>query len=309
MYKIASDFLSGVISTQPKQLEHKDLFYILTNFRSHDVYPDELLKNKNFFYLYIIHKIPFDLNVLKLLPSQYHECVSKIEAWNYYLKTGIVLKDIPLIFENKKSILVPNPIKQGIDENSMNADQIDVFDYQMNKNTKYKGVSFYSGGYPTPGMLSFENPATLPLILSSNKTIEFFNFLSFYNPQPNETVAWVSPKEKTLEQIKLNIPDVLVFEANSFFTTKEEYVLAYVLCRKKLIIIRDTSRQDLIKKWLVSPVVSIASIVVPVVSTVSQVLENVETNVPDVFQTTLPVGDPTLSQIPPIKKTIWTTRS
>lgn len=247
-YRIASDFLTGVVSSStPKNLEAKDLFYVLTNYRRKENYDETLLKNPNLFFLYIVYKIPFDLDVLKLLPDSYATCVRKIEIWNHYLKTGFILDDIPHLFDKKKSIMV-NRLKTG---NDMNADSVDIIQYITNKK-KFKHCGFYSGGIPLPGMLSFE-VKNLPII-PFEKTVEFLDFLLCYIPSNKETFAWVSDKELTLEEVKLNLPDVLIFEAAPFLTTKQEYLLAYVLCRKKLIILKESKeRIQEIKSWFAVP--------------------------------------------------------
>jgi hypothetical protein len=243
-YKLASDFLTGVITEQKTKLEHKDLFYVLTNYRKKDKYPEELLLNTNLFYLYIIHKIPFDLNILKLLPESYNDTVQKIITWNTYLHCGKINADIPHIFQNGKSLLIPRDIKQGYD---CDADTIDVIHYMANK-SKYRDVLFYSGGMPLPGMLSYE--VSRLSIVPQVKEVEFVEFLVYY-PEPH---VWVSSTTNTLEEVKLlraeARPDILIYEASPYITTKQEYQLAYVLCRKKLIIIKDTKRQNQIKQWL-----------------------------------------------------------
>jgi hypothetical protein len=270
-----------------------------------------LLQNTNFFYLYLVFKIPFDVNVMRLLPPPYADCVVKMETWNHYLKTGVVLNDIPLLFENKKSVLITKQIKQaslmGSTSNMRDADQVDVLDYLTNK--KYKTCEFYSGGFPFPGMLSYEIAQclgqTLPL-LQKTKVVEFVPSLAIYVPQ-NETVAWVSPKEKTIEEVKLNPPDVLIFEASPYVTTKQEYLMAYVLCNKKLIIIRDTQRQELIKKWLCvsTPRAADASTVFSAPVTPAA-FATLETCVPSALLAVGAQGMQGETQIPPLKKSIWT---
>jgi len=237
-YKIASDFLTGVVSSSSSQkLEKKDLFYILTNYKKKDVYSLELLNNPNLFYLFIVHKIPFDLNVLRLIP-QYAIYVKQIEIWEHYLKTGVIIGDLPHIFNNKQGIMV-NKLKHGFD---INADCVDVIQYITNK-SKYAGKGFYTGGIPLPGMLSYE-VHDLPLQIQT-KEVEFIDFLIFYN----EPHVWIHNSSE-LEELKLGEAKTIIFEAAPYITTKREFQLAYVLCRKKLIILKNNYRKEEIKSWV-----------------------------------------------------------
>lgn len=247
-YKIASDFLTGVVSSSSQKLEKKDLFYILTNYKSKNVFSEELLNNPNLFYLFIVHKIPFDLNVLRLLPEKFGAHIKQIEIWDHYLKTGVIMGDLPHIFHNNKPIMVKK-LNHGSD---MNADSMDVIHYITNK-SKYVNKGFYTGGIPLPGMLSYE-VHDLPLFIPK-KEIEFFDYLIFY-AEPHK---WVY-NNSDLEELKVCSPiDTIIFEASPYITTKREFQLAYVLCRKKLIILKNNYRADEIKSWFAADALQSAS--------------------------------------------------
>lgn len=256
----------------PQQLPSytkKDWFFVLTNYRRTKVYDDELLNNKNLFYLYVVHKIPFDVNVLKLIPEKFKfkRSIECIETWNTYLREGKISGNISNLFLDGQSIMLEKFFsvydfnKDRATKYKLDADAVDIIYWILHPEI-WNNFELVSSGFPVPGMLSYElfknnkQQCTLQLTDSFNnqRVVEMSDFIP-YGENGARTVI-VDEHNCTLEEVKAMNPrpDVIVIDANPYGLSEQflefTYKLAYVLCKRKLIIIKDAHRIEWIKQIL-----------------------------------------------------------
>jgi hypothetical protein len=231
-------------TTKPVDQQNKaylKLLWILSNYKN---VPNITVDEKyNFFQLYVCDKVSFDLDVLRLFDQMnINTQIEYINTWNTYLKNGSIINDIPLLFENKQLVLPTEVGGGGGEGKEIDISTMDIV-YFLKRTELHNLPRFESCKYKLPGFVSYHLNAPGRYY---NRLIEFNDTIE--EKDTDNTTCIGRYNQYTLEQAKIISPatkrDVIIFVANSYQTTLEEYYLAYLLCKRKLVIKNDIARKE-----------------------------------------------------------------
>jgi hypothetical protein len=239
-----SSFFSDSPSPPVEKLEQQEkqqptyieFLWYLSNFRN---VPFISNQTKNYFYLVVYEKVAIHLELLKCLPkTETH--IKYIMCWNEYIKNGNIIDDVPGFFKNKQCVLLndisPVTLSPPLNTPTLFLDAIDISSmdivYFKTHSELHDKPRYESTPIKLPGMVSF---------LFSAPFIPIERIVEFDTEFPGCALKVGNYNELTLEQAKLVFPKphTIIFTSN-YCTTENEFKLAYVLCRKKLIIRKET---------------------------------------------------------------------